>query len=307
MADSISNKVPYTGRFAPSPSGPLHLGSLVCALASFLDARAHGGKWLLRIEDIDPPREQAGAAEQIRKTLECHQLYWDGDLVFQSDRSEAYRHTIDHLREMGLVYPCNCTRARLSPLKGRYDGHCRINPPDTKQPCSLRLVTSNFPAPLTTLDSNIQFIDRFCGPQTENIASVSGDYIIHRKDGLFAYQLAVVVDDIDQGVTDIVRGDDLLDTTAKQGFLYRVLNHPPPRYGHIPVVVDERGNKLSKQNHAPAIDDRQPLENLKTALAILHRQMGVTPVAGIERFGSIAELLEWGVLEWQSLLSNLDS
>lgn len=266
---SSAVKRPYIGRFAPSPTGPLHFGSLVCALASYLDAKQHGGKWLLRIEDIDPPREQPRAADSIKRTLEAHGLYWDGEVRYQSQRSEAYRECLRELQRLDLIYRCNCTRARLAPLNGRYDGHCRHHPPPAGEASALRLKVTDLPPAFQHIGNRIEFEDRICGLQIESINEISGDFVIHRKDGLFAYQLAVVVDDIDQGVTDIVRGDDLLDTTARQIFLYRILSHTPPSYAHIPVIKDKHGNKLSKQNQAPAINNATPEDNLKRALTTL--------------------------------------
>jgi glutamyl-Q tRNA(Asp) synthetase len=265
---------PYIGRFAPSPTGPLHFGSLVCALASYLDAKHHGGKWLLRIEDIDPPREQPGAAESIKRTLEAHGLYWDGEVRYQSQRSDAYWACLNELKKLDLIYPCNCTRARLASLNGPYDGHCRHHPPAAGEACALRLKVTDLPEAFRHIDNKIEFRDRICGVQSEDIEKISGDFVIHRKDGLFAYQLAVVVDDIDQGITDVVRGDDLLDTTARQIFLYRILGKTPPSYAHIPVIRDEKGNKLSKQNHAPEVDDSEPQKNLKVALRALGHNQG---------------------------------
>lgn len=259
----------YVGRFAPSPTGPLHFGSLVCALASYLDAKCHGGKWLLRIEDIDPPREQPGAADSIKRTLEAHGLFWDGEVRYQSQRSGAYWDCLNHLKKLDLLYPCNCTRARLTPMQGRYDGHCRYSHPSADEPCALRLKVTDLPHTFSQLENKITFTDRICGEQYEDINQVSGDFVIHRKDGLFAYQLAVVVDDIDQGITDVVRGDDLLDTTARQIFLYHILGKTPPTYAHIPVIKDKNGNKLSKQNHAPAVDINSAHLNIYNALSCL--------------------------------------
>lgn len=261
---------PYVGRFAPSPSGPLHFGSLVCALASYLDAKSRGGQWLVRIEDIDPPREQTGARDSILRTLAAHGLDWDGEVRRQSQRSSAYRECLEWLRQADLIYPCYCTRKRLAPLGGRYDGYCRRRPANRNGPAALRLKVSDLPPQLCHIDSQIEFHDRLCGLQGEDIEAISGDFVIHRKDGLFAYQLAVVVDDIDQGITDIVRGDDLLDTTARQIFLYRLLGHTPPSYAHIAVIKDQHGNKLSKQNHAPAVDDSAAPRNIERALAALN-------------------------------------
>lgn len=267
MASAI--RPDYIGRFAPSPTGPLHFGSLVCALASYLDAKRHGGKWLLRIEDIDPPREQPGAADAIKRTLEAHGLNWDGEVRYQSQRSDAYWDCLNQLKKLDLLYRCNCTRARLALLNGPYDGHCLRHSPPANDLCALRLKVSDLQPEFHHIQNTIQFIDGIQGIQQEDIAKVSGDFVIHRKDGLFAYQLAVVVDDIDQGITDVVRGDDLLDTTARQIFLYRILGKEPPRYSHIPVVKDEYGNKLSKQNHAPAVDDSKASQNIYAALHTL--------------------------------------
>ncbi len=281
MASAIRS--PYVGRFAPSPTGPLHFGSLVCALASYLDAKRHGGKWLLRIEDIDPPREQPGAADSIKRTLEAHGLFWDGEIRYQSQRSEAYWDCLNHLKKLDLLYRCNCTRARLAPLHGRYDGHCRYQRPTPDESCALRLKVADLPPAFSYLKNKIGFTDRICGAQFEDINQVSGDFVIHRKDGLFAYQLAVVVDDIDQGITDVVRGDDLLDTTARQIFLYHILGKTPPTYAHIPVIKDKDGNKLSKQNHALAIDLTSAHLNIYNALSCL----GYSP----SKIGDISNLL----------------
>lgn len=277
----------YVGRFAPSPSGPLHFGSLVCALASYLDAKSHDGRWLLRIEDIDPPREQPGAADAIKRTLQAHELLWDGDVIYQSERTEAYQTVLQELERADLIYRCDCTRKRLTPLHGRYDGHCRHNPPPALKPAALRLKVSELPEPFSHLSSYTSFRDRVRGLQQEAIEQVSGDFVVHRKDGLYAYQLAVVVDDINQGITDVVRGDDLLDTTAKQIYLYRLLGAPPPSFAHIPVIRDSRGHKLSKQNHAPAVDDTQALANLRSALLAL----GISPPEG----STIREAITYGI------------
>ena len=256
----------YIGRFAPSPSGPLHFGSLVCAVASYIDAKRNHGKWLVRIEDIDPPREQPGAADDILRCLEAHGLHWDGEVRYQSQRSEAYWEVLNHLQNEGLVYRCNCTRKRLAPLKGYYDGHCRHHPPKLNEEAALRLVVNELPEQYQHIQTNIQFEDKIKGLQKESLNKTSGDFVIHRKDGLFAYQLAVVVDDIDQGITDIVRGDDLLDTTCRQIYLYKLLGKEAPVYSHIPVVLDKFGNKLSKQNHAAPLDSKITDENFQKAL-----------------------------------------
>lgn len=259
----------YTGRFAPSPSGPLHFGSLVCALASYIEAKRNNGRWLVRIEDIDPPREQAGASDEILRCLDAHGLHWDDEVRYQSRRSDAYWEILDWLKKEDLTYPCTCTRKRLAPLQGAYDGHCRSTPADADTPAALRLKVNNLPQPFSAVSSRIHFTDNIKGDQHEDLVHTSGDFVIHRKDGFFAYQLAVVVDDINQGVTHIVRGDDLLDTTAKQIYLYQLLGRPAPEYSHIPVVLDANGNKLSKQNHAPPLDHEHATKNLAAALDYL--------------------------------------
>ena len=224
----------------------------------------------MRIEDIDPPREQKGASAAILKSLESHGLHWDGEVRYQSQRNHAYNSALSWLEKEELIYPCNCTRKRLHPLNGHYDGHCRLHPPTPNQAAALRLKVGNVPPPYAHISSDIIFEDQFKGIIKEALKQSSGDFIIHRKDGLFAYQLAVVVDDIDQGITHIVRGDDLLDTTAKQIYLFRLLGQTPPKYGHIPVIKDHHGNKLSKQNHAPALKNQQAVLNLIKACTELN-------------------------------------
>lgn len=258
----------YVGRFAPSPSGPLHFGSLVCALASYLDAKHHRGQWLVRIEDIDPPREQPGASDAILSCLVTHGLHWDQEVRYQSQRSNAYNRLLEWLSQQGLTYRCTCTRKRLAPLAGCYDGKCRTLC-DVQAPAALRLKVSNLPDQFAHLAPQVKFVDRIVGSIEEDLTKSSGDYVIHRKDGYFAYQLAVVADDIDQGITHVVRGADLLDTTAKQTYLYQLLGAHPPRYAHIPVILDQNGNKLSKQNHAPALDLQKASRNVHEALLAL--------------------------------------
>lgn len=272
-----------TGRFAPSPSGPLHFGSLLAALASFLDARARGGRWLVRMEDLDPPREMPGADRLILSTLEQHALHWDGDVLYQSTRHARYREVLADLQTQGLAYRCACTRARLATLDHIYDGYCRVHPPAPDEACAIRL---QLPA------ETVQFDDRIQGMQQQDLAA-GGDCIIHRKDGLYAYQLAVVVDDIDQGVTDIVRGSDILEATGRQIYLTRLLGGAALQYAHIPVVLGADGQKLSKQNHAPALDNGQPSQNLCRALAVL----GQDPPASL--VGDTPEtIIKWALAHW---------
>lgn len=292
----MTNQAPYIGRFAPSPSGPLHMGSLVCALASYLDARSHNGTWLVRMEDIDPPREQAGAADLILSCLQKHGLQWDdSDVMFQSTRAQAYNQTLSSLRESALIYPCSCTRKRLNTLNGRYDGYCKTHP--ATSPAALRLDLEAAKAKGVPLQQ--AFCDGLQGEQYEDLA-LQGDFVIHRKDGLFAYQLAVVVDDIAQNITHVVRGSDLLDTTARQRALMQLLGHQPPHYSHIPVLVDANGNKLSKQNHAPAVELDTPTHNLIEALTLLGFDTAeLTPA------NSTSSILHWAIPRWTNVATTL--
>lgn len=271
----------YMGRFAPSPSGPLHIGSLVTALASYLDARANRGQWLLRMEDIDPPREQAGAAQQIINSLISHGLIWDGDIFWQSQRSAAYDTYLQQLLDNNLAYYCNCSRRQLAPKQGLHIGACRH--PGSPGSSAIRLRTPN---------ETIHFEDRIQGSQSRAQADI-GDPVLKRKDGLYAYQLAVVVDDAEQGITDIVRGVDLLDATAWQIHLQNTLGLPPVRYCHIPVIVGSDGHKLSKQSFAPALDDSRATDNLRSALHYL--QQSPPP----DTLTDSTALLTWATAHWR--------
>ena len=268
----------YVGRFAPSPTGPLHAGSVVAALASWLDARAHRGRWLLRIEDIDPPREQAGATASILETLRRLGLHWDGEPVLQSTRRPAYAAALDALVARGLAYPCGCTRREIADSQPRTGGprerHGELRYPGT---CSAGLPPGRAPRAwrLRVPDGIVRFDDRRLGPQAQDLAAEVGDFVLRRADGLWAYQLAVVVDDAAQGVTDVVRGTDLLGSTARQVVLARALGLRSPRWLHVPVVAGPDGDKLSKQNGATAVDASRPLEVLDAAL----RHLGIEPPA----------------------------
>ena len=252
----------YVGRFAPSPSGPLHAGSLAAALASFLDARAHHGEWLLRIEDIDTPRTVSGADGVIMAQLDRLGLRWDGLPVWQSERHSLYAQAFARLQASGRTY--GCTRSRRDRTSGPYPGTCR---PDGV----IGQATHGHPATgrpswhFRVEPGPEVFQDRWFGLQSQDVANEVGDFIIRRADGLWAYQLVVVVDDAAQGVTDIVRGADLLDSTARQRQLARALGLPVPRTMHVPLVLDTEGRKLSKQNHAPALDLSDPLDALQQA------------------------------------------
>ncbi|MBJ3813400.1 tRNA glutamyl-Q(34) synthetase GluQRS [Shimwellia pseudoproteus] len=252
----------YVGRFAPSPSGELHFGSLIAALGSYLQARAHQGHWLVRIEDIDPPREIPGAAHTILRQLEHYGLHWDGDVLWQSRRHDAYRAALDWLHQQGLSYWCTCTRSRIQQLGGFYDGHCRgrVTPP--AEAAALRLQQRH---PVH------HFTDVLRGTLVADSAMAAEDFIIHRRDGLFAYNLAVVVDDHFQGVTEIVRGADLIAPTVRQISLYQHFGWPVPDYLHLPLALNHDGNKLSKQNHAPALPGGDPRPVIMAALHFLHQ------------------------------------
>ncbi|OAJ52021.1 tRNA glutamyl-Q synthetase [Paraburkholderia ginsengiterrae] len=257
----------YRGRFAPSPTGPLHFGSLVSALASWLDARAHRGVWLVRIEDIDGPRTVPGAAEDILATLEGFGMRADEPPVWQSRRLARYEQALEQLESAGAIYPCGCTRkeiadsllhahARNTTLA--YPGTCRDGL-HGKPARAWRLRVPDGDAAVIT------FEDRWQGTQTQNLATEVGDFVLERADGQWAYQLAVVVDDADAGITHIVRGADLMDSTARQIYLQRRLGVPTPEYLHVPVVTNEQGDKLSKQTGATALDTDRPLEALSAA------------------------------------------
>lgn len=282
MGDTLSTPS-YVGRFAPSPSGPLHFGSLVAALASYLDAQAHQGKWLVRMEDIDPPREQHKAADLILKALDVYGLHWEDSVLFQSDRSEAYDQALDTLLRAERLYPCTCTRKKLAGLNGVYPGYCRNHRGIPNQHHSLRLLCHH---------DIMQFQDRIQGDQRFDLSTL-GDFILKRKDGLYAYQLAVCVDDHFQGVTHIVRGVDILDSTPRQLYLQSQLHYPHPVYAHVPVITRNPGNKLSKQNHAPAI----PLDNPRPLMIKALTAFGLKPEPDL-LMNSVEEILSWGIKNW---------
>lgn len=287
-----NSPLPYRGRFAPSPTGPLHFGSLVSALASYLDARHHHGQWLVRMEDLDPPREQAGAADSILSCLEDHGLQWDETVAYQSQRYALYEEYLDRLRQQQLLYPCDCTRQDLQTMGGIYNGRCRQRQVDPKQPHALRLKVYDLPDLHPA--EEICFIDLIQGPQCQQLRREAGDQILKRKDGLYAYQLGVVVDDIEQGITHIIRGSDLLEVTARQIFLFKLLEAPVPEFGHVTLATQPNGQKLSKQNLAPALDPNEASSNLWHALEFLHQQ----PPQELKG-ASPAELLAWASTNWQ--------
>lgn len=279
------------GRFAPSPTGPLHFGSLVAALGSFLEARQWDGEWLIRIEDVDVPRTVPGAADAILRALERFELFWDGSVLYQSQQTEAYRAALDRLSSAGLAYPCTCSRRDLAASpRGRdggpiYPGHCRAGVRHPTRPRTIRLRATDAP---------LAFRDAVQGEFRQCLAEEVGDFVVRRADGLFAYQLAVVVDDADQGVTQVVRGSDLLDSTPRQIYLQRLLGLPTPDYAHLPVAVDGRGDKLSKQTGATPLDLRDPAPALWVAL----RFLGQSPPPDLRREPP-ATILAWARAHWR--------
>lgn len=271
-----------TGRFAPSPTGSLHFGSVVAAIASYLQTKNQHGKWLVRMDDVDFPRNQAGADTAILKTLERLGLYWDGEVLFQSHRQQAYLEVLDILANKKLVYRCTCTRKQLQ--GNAYPGTCRYKAHDPDQQHSLRLITGQSPT---------KFNDEIQGHFHQVLETEIGDFIIHRADGLVAYHIATVVDDAFQGITEIVRGADLLDSTPRQIYLQQILNYPIPSYAHLPVVVDEHGDKLSKQHHARPVNDTEPVKILFTALNFLGQQPDKVLLQG-----NVEEIIQWGIEHW---------
>lgn len=278
------NPIPVIGRFAPSPTGDLHFGSLVSAVGSYLEARSAGGKWLLRIEDIDPPREVAGSAGRIIADLERLGLRPDGTVLYQSSRLSAYQETIESLLRKGLAYPCGCSRKDL-PASGVYPGTCRNGIPPGRKARSIRFRVAA---------GNCSFGDRVQGEVSGQLANPGGDFVIRRADGLYAYQLAVVVDDHFQGVTQVVRGADLLDSTGRQILLQRALGLPTPSYMHLPVAVSADGKKLSKRSRTDPVKHQEPVFAVRQALQFLGQQ----PPAGM----SLSGLWEWAIEHWNSIL-----
>lgn len=281
----------YTGRFAPSPTGLLHIGSLLTAAASYADARSNGGKWLVRMEDLDPPREMPGAASHILHTLEAFGFEWDGEVAYQSRRYALYEETLCRLKTAGLVYPCHCSRkdwqagARRGADGFVYNGRCR-HPgqrpaPQGKQPAWRIRVP----------DRVIGFSDGIVGGYAQNLAGDIGDFVLLRADGYWAYQLAVVADDAEQGVTHIVRGQDLLVSTPRQIYLQQCLGVPTPQYAHLPLLTNAQGQKWSKQTLAPALD----LNRREQLLRQVFRYLKLPEAPETDR---PAELLDWAVAHW---------
>jgi glutamyl-Q tRNA(Asp) synthetase len=259
----------------------MHFGSLVAAAASYADARAAGGSWLVRIEDIDMPRTVQGAEDLILRALESFGMQWDEPVVRQSERTELYRNALDKLKSSGAVFPCGCSRREASAI---YPGTCRQGLARGREARAWRLRVSG----------SIQFHDRRAGPFGQNLETEVGDFVLHRADGIFAYQLAVVVDDAEQGITDVVRGADLLDSTPRQVFLQRQLGLPEVTYLHVPIAVDGSGEKLSKQTGAPAVDTSHPLPELVKAAEFLGYRS-----PGDRDFDAPADFWRWFIPAWR--------
>jgi len=276
----------YTGRFAPSPTGPLHFGSLLAALASFLDARHHKGKWLVRIEDIDTPRVVKNANDWILQTLDAHGLHWDDTVVYQSQRLSLYEEHLNTLIHQQEAYACCCTRSELSARNARhlYDGKCRETPPSTDSSVAIRL---------SSRIVRSEFTDRIQGKQVLHQPRPD-DFVLKRRDGYFAYQLAVVIDDHEQHITHIVRGADLLQETFRQRDLQAHFNFQQLEYAHIPLATYANGQKLSKQNLAPAISNNKVVENVCFALKCL----GQNPPQEIYQ-ATRHEIIDWAIKNWQ--------
>jgi glutamyl-Q tRNA(Asp) synthetase len=283
---------PYVGRFAPSPTGPLHFGSLVAAAGSYLEARIHQGLWLLRMEDVDLPRCTKAAAESILHTLESFGFEWDGAVVWQSQRRDAYAAALDQLRKAGRVFPCACTRRELADStlalaidgSALYPGTCRTGLPQGRDARSWRVRVT---------DETFCFDDAVQGKVCSDLAHDVGDFVLLRADGLYAYQLAVIVDDATSGVTQVVRGADLLHSTARQIFLQRCLALPSPAYAHLPLAVNAEGEKLSKQTLAAPLDAENPVPVLFAALQFL----GQNPPPHLLK-GTLPELWQWAHSHW---------
>ena len=289
---SAEQSAPYRGRFAPSPTGPLHFGSLVTAVASYLDARRAGGEWLLRIEDVDRTREVPGSADLILRSLESLGFEWAGPIAWQSDRTALYEAALERLANNSCVYPCSCSRKAIASAsvgisetdEPRYPGWCRLGPREAGRPCAIRFKVDAGP---------VSFDDGIQGRQVMDVDAEAGDFVVKRRDGLFAYQLAVVVDDAEQRISHVVRGADLLTSTPRQILLQRALNLSTPQYAHVPLATDDRGVKLSKSAGAGAVDVTKPAEELWRTLHFLRQ----SPPAEL-RHARVETLWSWAVEHW---------
>lgn len=278
----------FRGRFAPSPSGPLHFGSLVAAIGSYLQAKSQGGEWLLRIEDIDTTRVQAGAADRILRTLEQFGLYWDQTETYQTQRLPLYQAIFEQLHQQQKIYGCDCSRARIQSLGGIYDGFCQqrcLSSGRIAQPLAWRLIPGEVAH---------SFTDLVFGQVHIPAALCDEHYSIKRRDGLFAYQLVVVVDDLQQQIGQVIRGADLLEMTTRQQALCALLGYKAPEYGHLPLAVTAPGQKLSKQNHATDISSQPLSQSLQQALHLLGQRVPVELQGA-----AVSELLSWALSNWQ--------
>lgn len=279
----------YRGRFAPSPTGPLHFGSLVAAVASFTDARSQGGAWLVRIEDVDEQRRKNGAEGQILNALQGFGMHWDGQVLRQSTRRQAYARALEILIARGIAFRCNCSRNKVSfsghmgPEGPIYPGTCRITPPALGTPAAWRVKVD---------DCSLHIADRVCGVITQKLAQDIGDFVIKRVDGYTAYQLAVVVDDHDQRISHVVRGADLLWSTPRQVWLQQQLGFATPEYAHVPLVYDDAGHKLSKSSAAHPVDEQNPLPALLSAWS----HLGQIPPTST--FQTVGEFWQWALPRW---------
>lgn len=280
----------YVGRFAPSPTGPLHFGSLVAAVASYCDAKANHGRWLVRMEDVDKPREMQGAADDILHTLHAFGFEWDGKVVYQSQRNALYQQAFQQLLDKKLVYPCSCSRKEIADsathgIEGLvYAGTCRAGMLQHKTQHAWRV---------SVTDETLSFNDAIQGQQSQLLSRDIGDFVLKRADGLFAYQLAVVVDDADQQITHIVRGADLLNSTPRQIYLQQLLEFAQPHYAHIPLAVNSDGEKLSKQNLALPINKEHAPQLIFEALLFL----GQNPPPTLKQ-NSLPEIWQWAIQNW---------
>ncbi len=291
----------YRGRFAPSPTGLLHFGSLAAAVGSYLDAKHHRGVWLVRMEDLDTPRIVGGAADDILKMLEAFGLHWDEDIVYQSRRTAAYQEAFERLRSAGHLYPCACTRKEIADSALQrgdelvYPGTCRNGILAGREGRAWRVRTDRFPSHGVEERGRVKFDDALQGHIVQHLESEIGDFVVKRADGLFAYQLAVVVDDAAQGITDVVRGADLLNSTPRQIYLQRLLGFATPAYMHLPVAVNEQGEKLGKQTRAQPVGQRDIVATLYAAIVFLRQQ----PPAEL-RHGDLQTILDWAVANWRA-------
>ena len=287
---------PYIGRFAPSPTGPLHFGTLIAAVASYLQARSQQGQWLLRIEDVDTLRNVAGMSDEILRSLENFGFEWHGPVIFQTQRTEHYEDALQALSAINLIYPCTCSRKKLAEdpaaEAGIYPGTCRGRKTAAND-AGISAEIGQFALRIRVNTTTIEFKDRIMGKHKQNLDKDCGDFILKRRDGLFAYQLAVVVDDALQGVTEVVRGTDLLDSTPRQIYLQQQLGYDLPSYLHLPLVVNERQQKVSKSTGAPALDQNQPTRALVSAL----RHLGQQPPTKLEQ-EDLASFWNWAIEHW---------